>query len=211
MTFQEAVECYRCLLCKGLLDELKNVCDAYTQWRNKPTSQNLTEFAKVCVVGAHQHRILNSSKQKAIEVLEKNLPLIITTQFADFEELYDKVKTLIGNIPKIGLLTVYDVTLRIGHILNKPIYPKKYLYLNNSGAMEGATKLLDGRKLQYKELFTNFFSYPEALSVNGINYLQALPNCLVEDFLCVMHKYLDKGSKGLIADRWKTSTYKQIP
>ena len=207
MTFKDAVECYRCLLCKGHLDELDEVSNAYNAWFKHPNSTNLYDLAKVCVVGGHQNRIPSKAKNDAINTLEKHLPTLIKTQFKDFEDLYAHVKSLIGGIPHIGLLAVYDVSLRIGHLFPSPIYPKRYLYLNNSGAMNGAKKLLGGRKLAYREKFTDFFSYPEALNVTDIASLRSLPNCLVEDFLCVMHQYLDKGPRGLIDDRWTTNTY----
>jgi len=210
MIFSEAVECYRCLLCKGHLDELDRIQDAYSAWCREPNSKNLHNLARVCVIGGHQRRTPQEAKNRAISTLEEHLPTLLRTQFEDFEALYDRVKFLIGNFPRIGLLAVYDVALRIGHLFDSPIYPIKYLYLNHNGAMKGATKLLAGRKLLWRELFNDFFSYPEAQKVVGIEVLQALPNCLVEDFLCVMEQYLDCGPRGLIADRWKTDTYQRI-
>lgn len=210
MTFQEAVKCYRCLLCKGILDELDKVSNAYSVWKKSPNAKNLQNLAEVCVLGEHQKRISRVAKATAITEIRKNLLKIFSTPFADFEDLYAFVNSVIGSIDNIGFLTIYDVSLRIGHILNPPIYPKKRLYLNNSGAMTGARKLLNGRILKPTELFVDFFSYPEAQSVVGIQNLQALPNCLVEDFLCVMHRYLDAGPRGLIQDRDTTTTYKKL-
>jgi hypothetical protein len=206
MTFSEAVKCYRCLLCKRHLDELENVMNLYKAYKASPTPATLHDLSKACVIGPHQHRILRSSKSTTISVIESHLLTILATKFTNFEDLRYSVNSIIGSIPQVGPLTVYDVSLRIGHLFNTPIYPRKYLYLN-SGAMEGAKILLNGRKLSPTEELTTFFSYPEALAVTGIGDLQALPNNLIEDFFCVMKDYLAPGPRGLIPDRDKTSTY----
>jgi hypothetical protein len=206
MTFSEAVKCYRCLLCKEHLVELYKVKKSYDNYDLAHTPAALHALAGVCVIGGHQHRILSSSKTIAISVIETNLPTIFSTTFVDFEDLYKTVNSLIGSIPQIGPLTVYDVSLRIGHLFNDPVYPHKFLYLNN-GAMEGARKLLKGRKLSPVEELATFFSYPEAKAVKGIGSLQNLPNNLIEDFFCVMKDYLDLDPRGLITDRDTTPTY----
>lgn len=206
MTFSEAVKSYRCLLCKKHLEELENVMNLYKAYKASPTPATLHDLSKACVIGPHQHRINRSSKSSAIRIIESHLPTILSTHFVDFEDLYKKIDGIIGSIPQIGPLTVYDVSLRIGHLFNSPIYPKKNLYLN-SGAMVGAKTLLRGRKLNPIEDIKTFFSYPEATSVSGIADLQALPNNLIEDFFCVMKEYLASGPRGLIPDRDKTPTY----
>lgn len=206
MTFSEAVKCYRCLLCKGHLEELDNVMSLYMAYKASPTPATLHNLAVACVKGVHQQRILRSSKSTAISVIESHLLTILATKFSNFEDLHYSVNSIIGSIPQVGPLTVYDVSLRIGHLFNTPIYPRKYLYLN-SGAMEGAKILLNGRKLSPTEDLTTFFSYPEALAVTGIGDLYALPNNLIEDFFCVMKDYLEPGPRGLISDRDKTPTY----
>lgn len=209
MNFKEAVKCYRCLLCKRHLDELDDVMKTYISYTATRSKAALHELAKVCVVGGHQHRIPTKYKNPAISKIEVHILSILSTPFKDFEELYDVVNSLIGNLDNIGPLTVYDTSLRIGHLIDKPIYPREKLYLNN-GAMEGARKLLGGRKLSSKEVLSTFFSYPETLPVAGIKSLQTLPNNLIEDFFCVMKDYLDPGPRGLISDRDKTSTYLQM-
>jgi len=209
MNFKEAVKCYRCLLCKRHLDELDRVKSVYLDFTATPSKASLHDLAKVCVVGGHQHRIPTKYKNPAISKIEVHILSILSTPFKDFEELYDVVNSLIGNLDNIGPLTVYDTSLRIGHLIDKPIYPREKLYLNN-GAMEGARKLLGGRKLSSKEVLSTFFSYPETLAVAGIKSLQTLPNNLIEDFFCVMKDYLDPGPRGLISDRDKTSTYLQM-
>lgn len=206
MTFKEAVNCYCCLLCKEHLDELDDVKSLYMIYSSAPSPTSLHNLATACVVGDHQHRISSKSKTNAINVIKSRLPSILLTTFTDYEDLYNTIDHFIGSIPQIGPLTIYDISLRIGHLFIKPIYPQKILYLN-SGAMEGAKKLLGGRKLRHKEDFNVFFSYPEAKAVVGINSLQSLPNNLVEDFFCVMKDYLDLGPRGLIGDRDRTPTY----
>lgn len=209
MNFKEAVKCYRCLLCKRHLDELDRVKSVYLDFTATPSKASLHDLAEVCVVGGHQNRIPFKYKNPAINEIEVHILSILSTSFKDFEDLYDAVDGLIGNLDNIGPLTVYDVSLRIGHLFSEPIYPRKILYLNN-GAMEGAKKLLGGRKLSSKEVLSSFFSYPDALAVVGIKSLQALPNNLIEDFFCVMKAYLDSGPRGLITDRDRTPTYIQM-
>lgn len=206
MNFEEAVKCYRCLLCKRHLDELDNVMSIYINYSKYPTPVTLQKLAEVCVIGDHQHRIPKRSKTSAVHRIESNLPTILATTFVDFEDLYKQVASIIGSFPRVGLLTVYDVSLRIGHLFHDPIYPQKYLYLNN-GAMVGAKKLLGSRRLSSKEELSKFFSYPEAMAVTGIGSLRALPNNLIEDFFCVMKDYLEPGPRGLITDRDKIPTY----
>ena len=209
MNFKEAVKCYRCLLCKRHLEELDDVKKAYICYAATRSKAALHKLAEVCVVGGHQRRIPFKYKNPAINEIEVHILSILSTSFKDFEDLFNTVNNLIGNLNNIGPLTVYDTSLRIGHLFDKPIYPRKILYLNN-GAMEGAKKLLGGRKLSSKEVLSSFFSYPEALAVVGIKSLQALPNNLIEDFFCVMKAYLDSGPRGLITDRDRTPTYIQM-
>ena len=111
--------------------------------------------------------------------------------------MYEDIEKVIGGIPQIGRLTIYDVSLRIGQLLSNPVYPKDYLYLNN-GAKIGAKKLLGGKRLKWKVEVTTFFSYPEAKKVVGIGSLKDLPNHLIEDFFCVMKDNLAPGPKGVI-------------
>ena len=79
MTFSEAVKCYRCLLCKGHLDELDNVMNLYVTYKASPTPATLHDLAKACVIGPHQHRISRSSKSSAIRIIESHLPTIPET------------------------------------------------------------------------------------------------------------------------------------
>lgn len=212
MNFTEAVECYRCLLCKALLDELDQVHAAYVAWTHTSGIKELNELCLRCVYGRHQYHMSSKAKAAAVRKLSKELPTILSSHYADFEELYDVVVDLLRETKyfKDAVLTFYDCALRIGHIHPQHIYPIKNVYLCYSGAMTGAKKLLSGRPLNPIEDFNTFFSYKEARAVQGITALQALPSCLVEDFLCVMHQYLDCGPRGLIADRHTTDTYQQL-
>ena len=209
MNLKEAVNCYRCLLCKGHLDELEDVKKVYSDCTATPPQATLYDLAKVCVVGGHQRRIPFKYKNLAISVVEANISSILSTPFKSFEDLYGKVNSLIGSLDNIGPLTVYDVSLRIGHLLTPPIYPKNNLYLNN-GAWDGARKLMGGRSPKNVMLFKDFFADKAVSSIVGISDLQSLPNSLVEDFLCVMHNFLDVTPSGFISDRDTTSTYIQI-
>jgi hypothetical protein len=137
--------------------------------------------------------------------------------FRDFEELFDKVEWLAGHthescqppyIDKFGRVAIYDTALRIGfHLKKNPrkpfgndnknrVLPLKYVYLH-AGAMQGARALAtlgvlkkkpnaNGKiKLELKELTKIFPSY----------IIEKLEPYQIEDFLCVMHKALERLAK----------------
>lgn len=135
----------------------------------------------VCVRHGHQYCISDVSILEARERLRKasvkRKPFVkankLNEVFADFEELYDFVNSVIGGVSGIGPLTVYDTAKRIGHLFEKPIYPKAYVYLS-AGAEKGAKALLNRKSLSFREptiVFEPFFG--------------TLPSVFVEDILCI--------------------------
>ncbi len=210
MKFKDLVEVYVCLFCDAHFEELESVKATYQKWQQTCSQKDLHELATKCVVGGHQHRVSKKAKNNAISDIENNFKKIFfSSSYKDFEELLDEINKLIGNIPDIGSLTVYDTALRIGYLYNNPICPKDYLYLY-CGAYEGAMKLLGGKKLRHKLKVNDFFKYREAQCINGIKELQKLPTSLIEDFFCVMKRYLDKCPSGLIPFVKDSAKYKRI-
>lgn len=152
----------------------------------------------VCDRHGHQYCINSDAVEEAVGQLLKGKCTIgnmmtktfvgknnALLQFDDFEELYHFVKSTIGSITGIGPLTVYDTAKRIGHILKKPIYPSKYVYLC-AGAADGAKGLLKDTHLLFREptcKFTPFFG--------------TFPSIFIEDILCIFKDELKNGSAGL--------------
>lgn len=168
--------------CCSMVEEMNEIRQLYI---NKG---NIDDVLKKCVCNryGHQYCIPESAVNDAVEALKrskfinsslKEVPFIqkgkIYEAFIDFEELYDFIHSVIGNINGIGELTIYDTARRIGHLLKTPIYPEMYVYLS-AGAKEAAEHLLRKKPLKYREpicLFTPFFG--------------TFPSIFIEDILCI--------------------------
>ena len=133
-----------------------------------------------CVKGAHQRRLTSNTVDLAVNALYQ--ARILHKTYIDFEAMYDEIRPLLTNIVGIGDLTVYDTALRIGFVMFPILLPQQYVYLAR-GAMDGAVKLLNApNQLKYREPSSRFAPYFGNLSSH-----------FVEDFLCVMKKYLVAG------------------
>lgn len=164
-----------------MVEEMNEIRKMYQD--NTPIKDVLREC--VCQRHGHQYCISQIAVNDATDALLKSefndvngcAPFVqnnkLFDDFADFEQLYDFVASVISGIVGIGPLTVYDTAKRIGHLFNEPIYPKQYVYLS-AGAMDGATVLLGTNILKFREpasLFKPFFG--------------DLPSIFVEDVLCI--------------------------
>lgn len=102
----------------------------------------------------HQYRIRNVILQDFADKLLMQEELIFNSQ--SFHELYELIEQ--NRIRGIGLLTIYDTSLRIGMHLR--LYPER-VYLHR-GAKKGAEKLL-GMKIRSrtieKDAFPNLSQY----------------------------------------------------
>ena len=141
--------------------------DDVNKWENKPRS---LYDAYSLVRGDHQDRIKHDASNHAANSL--SCINFSKLNINDFEELFDFINVLIGKIPGVGGLMVYDIALRIGHLLDPQILPDKYVYLYR-GAKEGAIKVLN-RKVQSKELKSVFPKEFQGCSAEDI-----------EDILCI--------------------------
>lgn len=163
-----------------MVEEMNSIREKYRN--GDPIDDVLIE----CVKQRHQNRIPNDVVKDAKDALKKSVfvdaqlkskPLIVgnrlSESFTDFEELYDFVRSSIGNITGIGPLTVYDTAKRIGHLFDTPIYPKPYVYLS-AGALDGAKVLLGRNDLKFRELTTLFEPY-----------FGTFPSIFIEDILCI--------------------------
>lgn len=121
----------------------------------------------------HQRRLKRSSLQAGLERLQQ-------TRIEDcrsFHELLTSVERVIGGIPGIGELMVYDTSLRLGAKLG--LEPDR-VYLH-SGTRTGAKRLglrTDRKWLSSDELPAD---------------LRQLPPCQVEDLLCIYKDHLSSG------------------
>lgn len=113
----------------------------------------------------------------------------------DFEELYKIVNE--AGVPYVGALTKYDIALRIGYLLSPQILPQKFVYLHAGPAK--AAKALHNKGLLNKPSLT--------MEINDFKFLDDLKTLdrkehfipefathamVVEDFLCIKHKDIEK-------------------
>ncbi len=87
----------------------------------------------------HGHfRQLNASYPdalpQAVVVLEQNRSTLYGRTYADFEDLFDAIDSLIRGIPGIGLLAVYDIAVRLGCSMCPKIIPLRYVYTHGVGS-----------------------------------------------------------------------------
>lgn len=170
--------------CPTMVEEMNEIRELY---HNSGSIRDVLEKC-VCNRHGHQYCIPTSAIEEAVNKLmdsqlvcaklKKGKPLInkegkLSEGFSDFEDLYDFVNSVIGGIKGIGPLTVYDTAKRIGHLFENPIYPEKYVYLS-AGALEGAKKLLNRKKLSFREPVTIY-----------VPYFGTYPSIFIEDILCI--------------------------
>lgn len=116
---------------------------------------------------SHQYKISRANLTAGKEILLANQEAIRNAQ--DFEALIETVGDLVGPIPGLGELYIYDTAFRIGVYLDK--WPEK-VYLH-AGVRVGASALgLDS-------------SRPTVEMSELPDELQRLPPYKVEDFLCL--------------------------
>jgi len=186
--------------CESMVEEMNEIRNMYS---SKPIQDVLRNC--VCWRHGHQYCLKETAIIEAVDALMKSIitstgqPFIIKNKindnFSDFEELYDFIRSIIGNINGIGLLTVYDTAKRIGHLFETPIYPKQYVYLA-AGAADGAKKLLKVSSLKFREPIDIFKPY-----------FGTLPSIFIEDMLCIFKKELQTVSNKTLVS---TVTYPNI-
>jgi hypothetical protein len=105
---------------------------------------------------------------------------------ADFDAIHDLVRELLEDARPdtdgLGPLYFYDVAVRIGACRGDAYLPKR-VYLH-AGALEGARKVLPGRKLKVGDVL-DVSEFPEAI--------RKFQPWAVEDFLCYYAKRCRQG------------------
>ena len=134
------------------------------------------EIVRDCVQGMHQRRLKTASVNQATTTLVNDG--IISKHYNSFEDLYDDVNRLIGRIPGIGGLTVYDTAFKLGCTMNPRLFPKDKVYLMGNSPYKAACKYY-GRKLNHIEPISTFAAD-----------FGEIPSMFIEDFFCVMSRYI---------------------
>lgn len=115
---------------------------------------------------------------EAITVLRPHFHEIMSSQPTDFEQVYDMMKSLLWKtVHGVGLLTIYDIALRIGCNLRPRVVPEKYVYTHHGMVEEAAKVLLPevnfGKHKVDVAVFSSLFPHYSAMEI--------------EDILCVYH------------------------
>lgn len=188
--------------CGGSMwSEMNEIKGYYCQLLNGSGLYAMKEIVRMCVRGlyttGHQKRVKEDAIDEAVEKLMiykfrdynrgQECRLVtgnrVYNKFVDFEELYEAVRQLIGNINGIGYVTLYDTARRLGYLLSEPIFPVAYVYLHYNKVNKAAESILN-RRLQYREPATSF--------VCGFG---TFPSICIEDILCIFSDVFIKGVK----------------
>ena len=165
---KKAIADYKSGTCPGMMNEMNAVKNLYQQvgWND--------EVRRACVKGGHQRCLPNARIDDAVIALRQ---FNITNNYTDFEELYDAVEKLLGGIPRVcGRLTLYDTARRLGHLLQPPVYPSKYVYISR-GALNGAKYVLSPSKIK-----DDVFRLPIS---DFLPLFSGITSMEIEDILCI--------------------------
>ena len=159
--------------------KLREECDCYLGTKDPNTLHYL--FA-LCLRILHGNRMPWINTRQAVDSLEESG--ILYGKFTDFEELHEKVKSILSGINFArGPLMVYDTALCIGTLLD--VWPGKYVYLY-AGAWNGAL-WLKGRKDINNVMLTTDWQKPALFP--GTDSVD------IEDILCHLHWLFNKLQK----------------
>ena len=135
------------------------------------------ELIYACVFNRDRHLWL-MSVEIAVTITQTLVEAeVLHRAYADFEELYDRVSSLIASIRGVGDVTVYDITVRIGVVIG--IYPANYVYLHGK-LRESARTLLGVKRLPAVRVSVTVF----------IDIFIDITAIFIEDFLCAKHDEL---------------------
>ena len=127
-----------------------------------------------CVFNRDRHLWLMSVELAVTITVTLEKADVLNGVYADFEELYDRIRGLIGSIRGVGDVTVYDITVRIGFVVG--VYPEKYVYIHGK-LRESARKLLGVNRLPAIRVPITIF----------VDILINVTAIFIEDFLCAKH------------------------
>lgn len=105
----------------------------------------------IITTSTHRHQFdhhfsqLNASYPDALEdavnAMKPHWKALHSISFVDFEHLFDSVSKILSPVKGIGLLAIYDISLRLGCSLCPKIIPEKYVYVHGN-IVERAVKIL---------------------------------------------------------------------
>ena len=167
--------------------------------------------------GEHQKRLPYQKSiiySKTINELSKALrsSALMTDTFANFEELYNAVKTCLMSFSGAGPLSYYDVALRIGFIREKQILPQKKVYLS-CGALYGANNLRKVMPALFGPVSANSLNKKGELKEDAYDItifdpvLREMTSLFLEDFFCVFDTELKKLSAITYQQMQKVDNY----
>ena len=162
----------------GMMDEMNAVKRLYQQ------KGKTDEVLRACIKGGHQWCLPNARIDQAVIALRQ---FDFDKKYDDFEEVYDCVKKLIGQMPSVcGRLTLYDTTRKLAYLLNPSIFPKNFVYVAR-GARDGAKYVLGINRMN-----SSVFRLPIA---DFRKLFPGISSMEIEDILCIyFHEGKFKGN-----------------
>lgn len=132
----------------------------------------ISDYSKAvaAIYGPHQKRIAKETLEKLSVLIEKAKPWEDT--FQDFEELYSAIGKIVAGFN--GLVTKYDISLRLGLGVNPRVLPEDYVYLTSSTVRNNGSILLGVDRL--RGVVRKKSDFPK--------WIQSLSAMEIEDFLC---------------------------
>ena len=121
-TLSSVVACYKQHIQsngKGVDGELNCVQKVYSLAKQGAISYN--DFWNRIVKGAHQQRMRKTTQSIAANALQN--ANILSKNYNSFEDLFNDVNRIVGNINGVGQLTVYDISIRLGHLFSPRLRP----------------------------------------------------------------------------------------
>ena len=157
--------------------------DAYNDYKKSQNRDDLRYLFALCLRSRHGWRMPWVYTTQAVEKLVNSN--ILNKKFNGFEELYDEVQNIIGNIIFArGDLTLYDTAVNLGQLMNPVIEPKNLVYLA-AGARKGAGYVLGKNNVKRTLPIKNFAKlFPN------------VPNIDIENMLCIYKELFRKLANG---------------
>ena len=139
---------------------------------------------------------------------------ILSKNYNSFEDLFNDVNRIVGNINGVGQLTVYDISIRLGHLFSPRLRPT-LVYLNRA-PYKSAKKLLGRtpKRIESPSVFSNFFGNLEPIYIEDILCIckcvfaklpftncpsnQIPPYCLKKNVICMYIQKSNQSTKNKI-------------
>jgi len=212
-TLSSVVACYKQHIQsngKGVDGELNCVQKVYSLAKQGAISYN--DFWNRIVKGAHQQRMRKTTQSIAANALQN--ANILSKNYNSFEDLFNDVNRIVGNINGVGQLTVYDISIRLGHLFSPRLRPT-LVYLNRA-PYKSAKKLLGRtpKRIESPSVFSNFFGNLEPIYIEDILCIckcvfaklpftncpsnQIPPYCLKKNVICMYIQKSNQSTKNKI-------------